>query len=266
MLSPVLSLTIEAGTVIASTPGINGSMAVCRGGKIFVMGTETDPVIMTSTDDVATWDVDASHPTGHDPKTGIWREGVNEWGNLTIMGEGLISASHYKGNPVSYQDGIASATRTNDKFPYGLNKKQMEGLTASQAGDPNVLYGGANDDDDSGEIHYLSLRYGGKVLELQNELNGLSLGAIGRETDIDHVEIMNNVDDGIEIWGGTVNLKYLSIWNIGDDSFDVDEGWRGKGPVWFDCSRLIVQMQIRVRVLVTIVLKLMVLKIVMPSL
>ena len=39
---------------------------------------------------------------------------------------------------------------------------------------------------------------------------------------------MNNVDDGIEIWGGTVGLKYITIWNIGDDSFDVDQGWRGK--------------------------------------
>ena len=66
------------------------------------------------------------------------------------------------------------------------------------------------------------------MIGLGNELNGLSLGGIGRETDIHHVEIMNNVDDGIEIWGGTVNLKYFSIWNIGDDSFDVDQGWRGK--------------------------------------
>jgi hypothetical protein len=39
---------------------------------------------------------------------------------------------------------------------------------------------------------------------------------------------MNNVDDGIEIWGGTVNLKYFSIWNVGDDSLDIDQGWRGK--------------------------------------
>ena len=30
------------------------------------------------------------------------------------------------------------------------------------------------------------------------------------------------------IWGGTVNLKYVNIWNIGDDSFDIDQGWRGK--------------------------------------
>jgi hypothetical protein len=39
---------------------------------------------------------------------------------------------------------------------------------------------------------------------------------------------MNNVDDGMEIWGGTVNIKYFNIWNIGDDSVDLDQGWRGK--------------------------------------
>ena len=66
------------------------------------------------------------------------------------------------------------------------------------------------------------------MIGLNNELNGLSLGGIGRGTDIDHVEIMNNVDDGIEIWGGTVNIKNFAIWNVGDDSFDIDQGWRGK--------------------------------------
>ena len=54
------------------------------------------------------------------------------------------------------------------------------------------------------------------------------MGALGRNTQIDHIEIMNNVDDGIEIWGGTVSLKYVAIWNIGDDSFDCDQGWRGR--------------------------------------
>jgi len=211
---PGATLTIEAGTVIASDTGAGGSLAVSRGAKIFVNGTKNNPVIMTSTTDVATWALDASHPTGGNPKTGTWHVGANEWGNLTIMGKGLISASHYGGLRVG----------NNTKDPSGLNEKQMEGLT-----DPNFsLYGGADDNDDSGSIIYLSLRYGGKVIGLGNELNGLSLGGIGRETDIHHVEIMNNVDDGIEIWGGTVNLKYISIWNVGDDSFDIDEGWRGK--------------------------------------
>ncbi len=216
---PGASLTIEAGTVIASTTDVGGSLAIARGAKIFVNGTEDDPVIMTSTDDVATWDKDSSHPSGGDPKTGTWREGANEWGNLTIMGEGVISASHSKGLQVG----------SNTKDPSGLNEAQMEGLTDADYS----LYGGADDNDDSGSISYLSLRYAGKVVGLGNELNGLSLGGIGRETDIDHVEIMNNVDDGIEIWGGTVNLKYVSIWNVGDDSFDVDQGWRGKAQFLF---------------------------------
>jgi hypothetical protein len=147
-----------------------------------------------------------------------WREAANEWGNLTLMGNALISASHYDGEIVG----------DNTKEPTGLNEKQMEGLTGDSADDPKVMYGGDDDNDDSGSISYLSLRYGGKVIGLKNELNGLSLGGIGRETDIHHVEVINNVDDGIEIWGGTVELKYVNIWNVGDDSFDIDQGWRGK--------------------------------------
>jgi hypothetical protein len=201
-VEPGATLTIEAGTLVQSTAGLGGSLAVCRGAQIFVNGTAEAPVIMTSTNDDMVF----------------WHEGCNEWGNLTVMGNALISASHYGGEPVG----------DNTKEPTGLNEKQMEGLVAEFPGDPKVMYGGNDDNDDSGSIHYLSLRYGGKVVELQNELNGLSMGGIGRETDVDHVEIINNVDDGIEIWGGTVNFKYVNIWNVGDDSFDVDEGWRGK--------------------------------------
>ncbi len=201
-VEPGATLTIEAGTLVQSTAGLGGSLAVCRGAQIFVNGTADAPVIMTSTDDDLV----------------SWHEGCNEWGNLTLMGNALISASHYGGEPVG----------NNTKEPTGLNEKQMEGLIAEFPGDPKVMYGGGDDDDDSGSISYLSLRYGGKVVELQNELNGLSMGGIGRETNVDHVEIINNVDDGIETWGGTVNYKYINIWNVGDDSFDVDEGWRGK--------------------------------------
>lgn len=204
---PGATLTIEAGTVVASTTNVGGSLAVTRGAQIFVNGTEQKPVIMTSTADVATW-------VGGDPKTGTWRAAANEWGNLTIMGNAYISENL---NPA-----------TNTATPNAANYGTMEGLVAAFPGDTRERYGGGNDDDDSGSISYLSLRYGGKVVALTNELNGLSLGGVGRGTDIHHVEIMNNVDDGIEIWGGTVNLKHFSIWNVGDDDFDVDQGWRGK--------------------------------------
>ncbi|WP_372847227.1 hypothetical protein [Pontiella sp.] len=194
------TLTIQEGTLVQSTTGVGGSLAVSRGAKIYVNGTKDDPVIMTSTSDTLT----------------EWHEGCNEWGNLTLMGRGLIGAS---------SDSVRDRG-TNTKTPTGLNVVQMEGLTDDSVND--TYYGGNDDNDDSGSISYLSLRYGGKVVGLANELNGLSLGAIGRETDIHHVEIMNNVDDGIEIWGGTVNLKYLNIWNVGDDSLDIDQGYRGK--------------------------------------
>jgi len=197
---PGASLTIEPGTLVQSTANVGGSLAVSRGAKIYVNGTKDAPVIMTSTLDTLT----------------SWHEGCNEWGNLTLMGNALIGSASYAGVQVG----------DNTPYPTGLNEAPMEGLTPD--GTNSVYYGGDDDNDDSGSIHYLSLRYGGKVESLNKELNGLSMGGIGRETDVDHIDIMNNVDDGIETWGGTVNYKYINIWNIGDDSMDVDQGWRGK--------------------------------------
>jgi hypothetical protein len=203
---PGATLTIKAGTLVQTTANSGGSLAVCRGAKIYANGTVDAPVIMTSTKD--------------DLKS--WHEGCNEWGNLTIMGNALINCSSQAFKTVTING------RTNTKIPDGLNQNMMEGLTADFAGDTKQLFGGNNDDDSSGALRFLSLRYGGKVVGLGNELNGLSMGGIGRGTEVDHIEVMNNVDDGIETWGGTVNYKYITVWNIGDDCFDVDEGWRGK--------------------------------------
>ncbi len=204
MVLPGATLTIQPGTVIASNAG--GSLAVTRGARISAVGNQSEPIIFTSKIDVLTW-------TAGDPKTGTWRPVCNEWGNLTIMGRAYISEN---------------AVATNTASPNANNIATMEGLTAAAPGDTNVLYGGGDDLDDSGTLAYCSFRYGGLVIGLANELNGLSLGGVGKETTIDHMEIMNNVDDGIEIWGGTVNLQYVSVWNIGDDSLDIDQGWRGK--------------------------------------
>ncbi len=185
------TLIIEPGTKVISDVTANGggSLAIARGSKIYVQGTAEKPVIMTSKNDDFT----------------NWRAAANEWGNLTIMGNGFIST-----------------TAGTQAYPDAGNEVQMEGLTEAFA-----LYGGGNDDDNSGSITYLSIRFGGRVIGAANELNGLSLGGIGRETDIQFVEIMNNVDDGIEIWGGTVSPRNCAIWNVGDDSFDIDQGWRG---------------------------------------
>lgn len=202
-VEPGATLTIQAGTVIASLN--NSTLAVCRGAQIIANGTSDAPIIFTSDNDRATW-------TGGNPKTGTYRQlANNEWGNVTIMGSGYISENQ---------------VGTNTPAPSASNYADMEGL--SPANTALNDYGGGNDNDDSGSFSYVSLRYGGRTAAPTVELNGLSLGGIGRNTEIHHIEILNNLDDGIEVWGGTVNLKYLSIWNIGDDSLDIDQGWRGK--------------------------------------
>ena len=207
---PGATLTIEAGTVIASTTNLGGALAVTRDARIVALGTAEEPIIFTSKADVATW-------TNGDPKTGTWRPTCNEWGNLTICGRGYIG---------KYGTGAIAG---NTAAPNANNVAVMEGLTQSSSTDSRPLYGGGNDFDYSGVLKYVSFRYGGKVIGLGNELNGVSLGGIGKETVIDYVEVMNNVDDGIEIWGGTVDLKHFQVWNIGDDSIDLDHGWRGRG-------------------------------------
>jgi hypothetical protein len=192
-----------------SDPSIEGgTLAITRGAQIFVNGTASNPVIMTSQKDKATW-------AAGNAKTGVWREGANEWGNLTIMGSAYVSVTNCK---------VATNTAGSERANYGL----MEGLTPVEPDRHEDPLRRRNDNDDSGSITYLSIRYGGKVVGLANELNGLSLGGVGRNTELSYIEIMNNVDDGIEIFGGTCNVDHFSIWNIGDDAFDVDQGWRGK--------------------------------------
>ena len=202
---PGATLIIEPGTVVQST--VDGTLAITAGAQIFAKGTAEDPITFTSTnDDFSTWQAQA-----------------NQWGSIAVMGEGIISTYRYKDG---VRNGTTSDVATALPNAVGTHTTAMEGLVA--VGDGREIYGGNNDDYDAGTLSYLSLRYAGQGIEEGDELNGLSLGGIGRETQIDHIEIMNNVDDGIEIWGGTVCLKYISIWNIGDDSLDCDQGWRGK--------------------------------------
>ncbi len=230
------SLTIEAGVTVITLPADDGGLVITRGSQIFALGTQAEPIIFTSAEDVATWTGTvftgpASAPTAittvGDRKTGVWRDQASEWRNITILGKGVLSGSEFKGVLVGPS---TTGAPNNPTVVDGTAQRIMEGLDPTTAGGDinNIRYGGNDDNDDSGVLRYISSRYTGRVLGAGDELNGLSLGALGAETDLTNIDIMNNVDDGIEIWGGKVNLKYINIWNIGDDSFDVDQGWRGK--------------------------------------
>lgn len=103
-------------------------------------------------------------------------------------------------------------------------EKSIEGIPETE---PRGVYGGNNDNDDSGVLKYVSVRHGGSVIGADNEINGISLGAVGSKTILDHIEVFSNFDDGIEFFGGAAKLTNVVISYVGDDGLDEDEGFHG---------------------------------------
>lgn len=90
-----------------------------------------------------------------------------------------------------------------------------------------------NDNDNSGIMTYVSIRHAGANLLVGSEINGLTLASVGRGTKIEHIEIVSCADDNIEIFGGTVDLKYCTTLYGNDDMYDYDLGWTGKAQFLF---------------------------------
>jgi hypothetical protein len=116
------------------------------------------------------------------------------------------------------------------------------GTNGGVGGNSNINYaiplgdatvGTFDDNDNSGVLKYVSIRHSGAILAVGAEINGLTLASVGRGTTIDHIEIVSCADDNIEIFGGTVNLKYITTLFGNDDMFDYDLGWTGKAQFFF---------------------------------
>ncbi|MGP1992120.1 hypothetical protein D9V96_009555 [Zobellia laminariae] len=91
----------------------------------------------------------------------------------------------------------------------------------------NFKYGGTADDDNSGSIKYLIIENAGAQINAESQYNGLTLYAVGSETVIDNVAMIDGDDDGVEFFGGTVSASNLYFENNQDDSIDWTEGWNG---------------------------------------
>ncbi|NQU33402.1 MAG: hypothetical protein HQ521_09225 [Bacteroidetes bacterium] len=109
------------------------------------------------------------------------------------------------------------------------NEQQIEGIPQTE---PRGIYGGTNDEDNSGVLKYISIRHGGTDIGEGNEINGLTLGGVGSATVFDYIEIISNKDDGVEFFGGKPQLSHIIVAFCGDDSYDYDQGYRGMGQFW----------------------------------
>lgn len=111
-----------------------------------------------------------------------------------------------------------------NNIPGGIG--EVEGLPSA------VRYGGNNDSDNSGILRYVRIEYTGFSIAEGSEIQGLSLYSVGSGTSIEYLNIFECSDDGVELFGGTVDLKYVVISGADDDSFDYDQGWQGRGQFW----------------------------------
>lgn len=89
-------------------------------------------------------------------------------------------------------------------------------------------YGGSDATDDSGELTYVRIEYPGYRFQLNNEVNGLTMGGVGSGTEIHHIQVSYSDDDSFEWFGGTVNAHHLVCFGGTDDEFDTDFGYTGK--------------------------------------
>ncbi len=192
------TLTIQPGVVIKGQAGTGANataLLIARGAKLMAEGTATMPIIFTSIADEITPEQIAagnfSSPNLEPTTNGLW-------GGLIVLGSDKISAA--------------------------ATEVQIEGIPSS---DTNGLYGGNGDATGSGVLKYISIRHGGANIGEGNEINGLTLGGVSSATIIENIEVIGNQDDGIEWFGGSVNVKNAVVWNAGDDGMDTDQSWTG---------------------------------------
>lgn len=123
-----------------------------------------------------------------------------DWGGLVIVGRGIINRT---ANPI---------------------------LTEGPAGVSENYAGGTDNNDNSGTLRYVRIEFAGYDVSSGNgqELNSLSMYAVGKGTTLEYVQSVAGLDDSFEWWGGAVDGRYLVSYESGDDHFDWTEGYRGR--------------------------------------
>ncbi|MFH2095778.1 MAG: hypothetical protein ABIJ16_08740 [Bacteroidota bacterium] len=186
------TLTIEAGTVIKGKPGTGENASAL----IVARGGKINATGTASDPIIFTAEADDLAGSVDVKARGLW-------GGLILLGNARLNSSP--------------------------GETAIEGIPTSE---PRGIYGGNDDSDNSGTLKYISIRHGGTDIGEGNEINGLTLGGVGSGTTIEYIEVISNADDGVEFFGGTVQCKNMVVAFCGDDCFDYDEGFRGKGQFW----------------------------------
>lgn len=172
-----------------------------------------------------------------EPGTTIYGEGVSN-GTLIIAQGSKIMAEGTQNAPIVFTSDALEGSRGRGQWG-GLiingRAPSNQGITFGE-GDTGA-FGGNNPADSSGVLKYVRVEFAGIEFSPDNELNGIAFQGVGSGTVVDYVQVHLNQDDGIEMFGGTVNIKHALVTGARDDSFDWTDGWTGKGQFWIAQQR-----------------------------
>ena len=182
-----VTLTIEPGVIVYASG--SAFLNANRGNQLEAVGTAARPIIFTSRDNVLGGSFININSSG-------------QWGGVVLSGRAQVT------------DCIAP---TATPGTIGC-QRQVEGAV-----DP-ALFGGNTNNDDSGDLNYVQIRYSGFVLSGNSELQALTTGGTGTGTTFNNIMSYNSSDDGVEFFGGFVNMKNLVVVGAEDDSIDSDTG------------------------------------------
>lgn len=157
--------------------------------------------------------------------------------SLVVTSTGLLDAQGTAEAPIVFTSDVVPGQRAPGDWggvvmlgraPINVSggSTKMEGFADSET---RTVYGGNDAIHNCGTLRYARIEFAGFELAPDNELNGLTLGACGSDTVIDYVQVHRGADDGVEVFGGTVDLKHLLVTQTDDDGLDWDFGWRGRG-------------------------------------
>lgn len=147
---------------------------------------------------------------------------------ILVLQGGKINARGTAEKPITLTADIENAKQghwggliINGKAPLSGGTKGSTEINSAYS------YGGDNVSDSSGELTYVKIEYTGARSSANVEHNGLTLNGVGNGTKIENIYIPYGADDGIEFFGGSVNVKNLLVVDSDDDMFDFTQGYTG---------------------------------------
>lgn len=156
---------------------------------------------------------------------------VSDKGALIIERGAKINALGTAAKPIVFTSGKAVGQRNPGDWGGIIilgKAKTNRSTEPTIEGGVGKNFGGTVDNDNSGTLKYVRIEFAGIASQPNSEINGLTLGGVGSGTTIEYVQVVYGNDDAFEIFGGTVNAKYLVAYATADDDFDFDFGYSGR--------------------------------------